>query len=354
MRIAFDARAWDRGPDSFCRVLRLLVDSALEIGWQVDLWVSDKLKPEFEDSRTEVFAAADARSQSRAEVLWSPQVDVFPADIPIVTTIHDVNPLLPDGRPVLQRWLRGRKFRKGVNEALKVSAQVATDSEHSRGMISDEFTVSAEKISVVPLFADSRIGSISDADLGVKLGELGIKGGYILFVGSLRRHKNWDGLMRAYALLPQALRNQHELVLAGPAHRDMDNAESLADALGIRDQVRVLGEVREDHMSALYSGASLFAFPSFMEGFGLPPLEAMSCGVPVVATDRTSVPEVLGDAASYIDPGNVDSISKGMQKVLEDTALKDMLIEKGLRRAKEFGPERTGRAMEATMVRIRE
>ena len=105
-------------------------------------------------------------------------------------------------------------------------------------------------------------------------------------------------------------------------------------------------------MSALYSGADVFVFPSFLEGFGLPPLEAMACGVPVVATNRTSVPEVLGDAPLYVDPSDHEAMSEAIQAVLEDSDLKSRLIESGLSKCAEFSPARTAAAMQEVLRQL--
>jgi glycosyltransferase involved in cell wall biosynthesis len=149
--------------------------------------------------------------------------------------------------------------------------------------------------------------------------------------------------------LPEQVRIEHNLVLAGPARRNAERAARLSAALGIEGQTVIAGEVSEEHMSALYSGADVFVFPSFLEGFGLPPLEAMACGVPVVATNRTSVPETLGDAPLYVDPADTEAMSEAMQTVLEDADLRSRLIEAGLIRCADFSPARTAAAMQGVL-----
>jgi glycosyltransferase involved in cell wall biosynthesis len=349
VRIAFDARAWEKPTHSFTRVLQLLFDAVVEIGWEVELWVSRSLRPEF--ARYERYARSvdEASRKTDARVLWSPQIDAYHAGVPVVSTVHDVNPLLPDGRPALARWQRARRFRSRVEQAFDESWRVVTDSEYSRRRISSEFPGHAGRVSVVPLYADRRLKRIDRAELGELVSRMGVSPGYILFVGSLRRHKNWEGLMRAYSRLPGTVRNEHNLVLAGPTRRNAERAERLAATLGIERQTVIPGVVPEEHMSALYSGADVFVFPSFLEGFGLPPLEAMACGVPVVATNRTSVPEVLGDAPLYIDPQDHKAMSEAIQTVLEDSSLKSRLIESGLRKCAEFSPARTASAMEKVL-----
>jgi len=350
MLIAFDARAWTHPPHSFARALRLLCGAARAMGWQVELWPAGELRAEYEPFTEWCAVNPAGPSATEAVVLWSPHSYVERCPVPVVSTIHDVNPLLPDGRPGLTRWLRSHRFRARVRETLERSRWVATDSEDARQRLASEFPGSAERLSVVPLYADPALCCRDNDERYRRLAEAGLAPGFILFVGSLRRHKNWAGLMRSYAMLPPHLRDAHHLVLAGPKHRAARTALDLAAALGIADRVHFTGETSEQLLAALYGGAMLFSFPSLMEGFGLPPLEAMANRVPVVATDRTSVPEVLGDAAVYVDPLDVGGLAAAMQDLLEDQAQRERLAGLGTQRVAEFGPERTGLAMQQLLA----
>lgn len=352
MKIAFDARAWEKPPHSFRRVLQILFGAARAMDWEVELWINRGLQPEFTKFNKLARLVREGLENTSAAVLWAPQLDTLPVPVPVVATIHDVNPLMPDGRRVAVRWWRGFRFRHRVRRRFRRAWRVAIDSEDARQRVSAEFPAYAHKLAVVPLYSDPGLRRIDDTERDSRLSSLGLSSGYILFVGSMRRHKNWNGLMRAYAALPLSARSEHALVLAGPIHRALDRAERLATFLGVRDQVHVLGEVAEKFMSALYSGAFMFVFPTFMEGFGLPPLEAMSCGVPVIASNVTSVPEVLGDAPMYIDPFDEAGITDAMGTLIEDEKLREQLIQSGLRRVAEFGPERTGAAMRALLADI--
>ena len=200
-------------------------------------------------------------------------------------------------------------------------------------------------MSVVPLFVDPEIEPLKGEEGSTILRSLELAAGFILFVGSMRRHKNWEGLIRAYASLPESLRRSHSLVFAGRAARSRDAAAELSVSLGLGDQVRILGVVNESELMALYGGAAILACPSFMEGFGFPPLEAMACGVPVVASDRTCIPEVLGDAAMYVDPSSVASMTDGLERVLCDVNRRESMIDAGLKQAATYNPARTAAAM---------
>lgn len=352
-RIAFDGGPWERPPHSMRRVLALLMDAASQAGWSCELWTRTALQPEYTDFANLVRQGPAAWRDSDADVFWCPGLPDKPSSRPVVCTIHDVNPLLPDGRPWPARLWRRIRFRTTINAALGRSMQVVTDTEFARHSIEEAFPSLHGRITVVPLHSDNRIRRVDAVDRDAALVKLGLKPGYLLFVGSLRRHKNWEGLVRAYAALSAPLRAAHPLVLAGPAHRAADEAGKLIRSLGVEDQVAVLGTVPDPIMPAIYSGADLFVFPSFMEGFGLPPLEAMSCGVPVVATNRTSVPEVLGDAALYADPADLPALASAMRRVLEDPALSTDLSRRGAARAASYSAARTAAAMRPVLQAAR-
>ena len=345
MNIAFDARAWEKPPHSLRRVLSLLVHTAQTMGWEFELWNTGPLRPEFAAFATHSRPWNEARRTTRAAALWSPDFPKLKLPLPVVITIHDVNPLLSDRRHALARMWRAFRFRRKAEGALAASRRVVTSSEDARGRLASEFPAHAAKLAVVPYFVDPVLRRPDRAARDAALARIGLQPGYILFFASLRRHKNWDGLMRAYARLPEAIRYEHPLVLAGSFRRVETEVKALAAELGITPQLRLPGSIPEASVAALYAGAFLFVFPSFMEGFGLPPLEAMACEVPVIATDQTSVPEILGDAPLYINPYELDTITATLARAAQDAALRAHLVEAGLRRVKQFTAQNTGAAM---------
>jgi len=352
MRIAFDARAWEHPPHSFSRVLRLLVLSAQHMGWEIELWTEGDLQPEHGPFQSRTLQGADARARTRARVLWAPHTDFLPSRLPSVATVHDINPLLPDPRGRAARWVRAVGFRSRTRKTFRRAWRVVTDSRDAHERITRAFPDHAGKLRIVSLFVDPDLRPPGRAALEDGMAALNLSPGYVLFLGGLRRHKNWDGLMRAYAGLPDGLRRAHPLVLAGKADRARGRALRLADRLGIRDRLVLPGIVPEPRIPALYAGARLFVFPSFLEGFGLPPLEAMALGVPVVATHRTSIPEVLGEAALYIDPADPEGITAAMERALSDPALRERLVRAGLERARHFGPAKTGEMMRQVLEEL--
>jgi glycosyltransferase involved in cell wall biosynthesis len=167
---------------------------------------------------------------------------------------------------------------------------------------------------------------------------------YILAVGPTYAHKNFERLLRAYAMLTEETRERHDLVIAGGLEPYLSILKSLAIELGIQDKVRFLGYLPQDDMPELYREASLFVFPSLYEGFGLPLLEAMASGCPVISSNTSSMPEVCGDAAKYVDPHDESDICRAIGEVLSDTGLRESLVEKGLQRCKSFTWESTAKS----------
>ncbi|MGD0765405.1 MAG: glycosyltransferase family 1 protein [Dehalococcoidia bacterium] len=165
---------------------------------------------------------------------------------------------------------------------------------------------------------------------------------YVLSVGSLEPGKNRATLLKAFAKLRQQ-GIEHKLVVTGQRAWKYQADFQLAEQLGLKGEVIFTGYVSSEDMPALYSAADLFVFPSLYEGFGLPVLEAMACGVPVVASNVSAVPEVAGDAALLIDPRDPDLLSDSMARVLKDDRLRATLRRRGLERAAQFSWEKAAR-----------
>jgi glycosyltransferase involved in cell wall biosynthesis len=166
----------------------------------------------------------------------------------------------------------------------------------------------------------------------------GIDGDYILSVGSIQPRKNLARLVRAYASLrgDDLADKLPKLVLVGKCAWLYDETLRALDETKVKDDVVLTGYVPEGDLPALYSGALCFVYPSYFEGFGLPPLEAMKCGAAVIVGNRTSLPEVVGDAGLAVDPFDIDAIAGAIRKLINDPALRRELSVKGLQRANEF------------------
>ncbi|HWT24412.1 MAG TPA: glycosyltransferase family 1 protein, partial [Solirubrobacteraceae bacterium] len=200
---------------------------------------------------------------------------------------------------------------------------------------------SADETAVaIPLAADPAFGAAAPGDAQVP-GRLGIARPYVLCTATLEPRKNLPRLIEAFAGLPPDLRDAHELVLAGA--RGWQEDETFAAVRRHADRVRTLGYVEESDLRALYRRAEVFAFPSLGEGFGLPVLEAMAAGTAVLTSDRSSLPEVGGDAARYADPLDVGAIRAGLEALLRDPHERARLAARGRERAAGFSWARTAR-----------
>ena len=213
---------------------------------------------------------------------------------------------------------------------------VITCSNHSKKDLVEILKLPQRKIRVIPLGLEERFCPVNVESVEKIKEKYNLKGKYILYVGNLRPHKNVQGLLEAYANLPPRLKQEHQLAIVGKRSYHYSVLLKLAERLKIGSKLLFTDFFEDTNLPALYSGASLFIFPSFYEGFGLPPLEAMACGVPVIASNVSSLPEVVGDAGILIDPKDIYGLTGAMEELLTDAELKTKMRERGLRRAKLF------------------
>jgi alpha-1,3-rhamnosyl/mannosyltransferase len=244
--------------------------------------------------------------------------------VPSVLTIHDLTWLVyPGYRRIVEPRLPLTRLY-----ARKASAVLA-DSENSRKDIEKLLGEGGGKTFVchgsvdAALFRRVEVGNILKA-------RYGLDGDYILYVGNANPHKNLDGLVGAYGALPAELRDKYRLALAGVGNYRPELPGCV-----------VIPAVPDADLPFLYSGAALFVFPSFYEGFGLPPLEAMACGCPVVSSGAPCMPEILGDACLYFDPFSRESITAAIAAALKAPGLRAGLAVKGRERMKLYAPDRT-------------
>jgi glycosyltransferase involved in cell wall biosynthesis len=262
---------------------------------------------------------------------------------PVVVSIHDLS---FEHLPQTFKWRSRKQLRITVRRTARQASQVIALSEHGRNDIVDTYHVSPERISVIPLSAGDQFRPIRNEDELQRVRQTyGINGEYMLSVGAIQPRKNLSRLVAAYARLRHARPEVKlpKLVLAGKCAWLYDETLRTIEELQLSDSIILTGYVPESDLPALYSGAICFIYPSYFEGFGLPPLEAMQCGVPVIVGDRTSLPEVVGDAAILVDPFDVDALAAAIESVLRDSDLRTELGVKGLGRAKLFNWRETAR-----------
>lgn len=258
-----------------------------------------------------------------------------------VVTIHD---LWLDRFPEYSKKLFGQKwsFYRTRRRAL-LAEHVITVSQHSAQDIQELFGVPENRISVIWNGVSKEYWpDKTDESRGVLSSRFGIQAPYILFVGGADPRKNHQTLFRAYAKADSLHKTYVLVVIGNPVHK-MGTIVGTSKTLGIRDRVISLQGLSVEEMRSLYSHADLFVFPSRYEGFGLPVLEAMACGAPVITSRKTSLQEIVDQAAVLVDPGDDEELRHAMITVLQDQELQDSMRVKGLERAKQFTWERAAR-----------
>jgi glycosyltransferase involved in cell wall biosynthesis len=262
---------------------------------------------------------------------------------PAVVSIHDLS---FEHLPQTFKWRSRKQLRITVRRSAREASQVIALSEHARKDIVDTYRLPPEKVTAIPLAAAAHFRPIrNEEELQRVRQTYGIEGEYILSVGAIQPRKNLSRLVAAYSRLRRATRegNLPKLVLVGKCAWLYQETLRTIKELQVSDSVILTGYVPEIDLTVLYSGALCFVYPSYFEGFGLPPLEAMKCGAPVIVGNRTSLPEVVGDAGILVDPFNADAIAEAMDRVISDSNLRADLSAKGLARAKLFDWRETAR-----------
>jgi glycosyltransferase involved in cell wall biosynthesis len=263
---------------------------------------------------------------------------------PYVVTVHDMSSLLFDQQRTLRKNFRRYQFRRGLLRAERVIAV----SHATREDIEELFRVPSERISVVynapdPAFLQD---SATPEQVQRVLERYQVDYPFLLYAGTIRPQKNIPRLIEAFAVVRGRLEDHPvyrdlRLIIIGDEISRYPAVRRAVIQTRVEAVVRFLGFVPLETLKVFYKTAAAFVFPSLYEGFGLPPLEAMACGTPVVTSNASSLPEVAGDAAVLVNPENVFDIAAGIREVLTNEALRAELIERGRRRAREFSWERT-------------
>lgn len=256
--------------------------------------------------------------------------------VPTVLTAYDVIPLVyPRYYTAAQRLI----FRFAHTLALKTARLTLAISEATKADLVRRFGARPDRIRVTPLAADPGFKPQAAAALEAARAAYHLPERYVLYFGSNKPHKNLVRLISAF-VSRQSPTAQVQLVIAGSWDERYPEARHAAAG---HDHIRFLGPIRDADLPALYGGALAFAFVSEYEGFGLPPLEAMACGTPVIASRASSLPEVIGEAGLLVDPHNVAEMAAALERVIADEALRLNLKQRSLERAAQFSWEKTAR-----------
>ena len=277
-----------------------------------------------------------ALARARVDLFHAPHYVVSPLTrCPYVVTIHDcIHLRFPEYLPNRMAYTYARTM---MRMAAKRARKVLTVSEASKQDILHYLKVPAEKVEVIYNALDERLAVAPSAeDIDRVRQRFLLTSPFVLYAGNIKPHKNVERLIEAFSLLRKGGREELRLVIIGDEISKYPGLRRLVHRLQLDRQVRFLGFVPDATLAALYGLASVFVFPSLYEGFGLPPLEAMAFGTPVVTSNVSSLPEVVGDAALLIDPSSPSEISAAIARVLDDDALRAELVRRGHERVKTF------------------
>jgi glycosyltransferase involved in cell wall biosynthesis len=315
--------------------------------------------PQLSDRFREVEAvSALARLGENVDQVWWEQVGIVTAGIrekidllhcpywsnpvwspwPTVVTVHDVIQfVLPE-----YAWRKISRLYFGmVSVAARRADAVITVSECSKRDIMKIIGLPAERIHVIGNAVDASFYPVRDAWLLANVRErYAIAPRFVLYFGGFDMRKNVPRIIEAYSQLPDNLRREYQLVIAGRyqhlGHPLYPDPRKTVQRLGLEGSVIFTGQIREQDKAPLYSAASVYMFPSLYEGFGMTVLEAMACGTPVLTSNVSALPEVVGDAGALVDPYSTEAISQTLAELLENQALRDELARRGLERARRF------------------
>ncbi len=269
----------------------------------------------------------------KADVYHHPQFDLpWRIKTPSVVTIHDLkyieHPEFLDKRS----RLKSIYIRKSLQHSLRASNQIIAVSQNTLNDLENRFNFDIEKATVI----HHGINSKPQLKPEQKNGTFETLSDFVLFVGTRRPHKNIEGLIRALSIWRTQYQLKLDLVIAGKAYSDYNKPENLAKELAVEPYVHFLDFVSDEKLPELYNSAKVLVLPSFYEGFGLTLLESMAHGTPVVASNVSSIPEVVGDAGLLVNPEDPEDIAGKIHQIITDTKLYQKLATAGLSRSKQF------------------
>jgi glycosyltransferase involved in cell wall biosynthesis len=258
---------------------------------------------------------------------------------PTVVTVHDLIPyILPE--TVGPGYLK--IFQREMPRILKEADHVITVSDHSKNDLKKIMDVPEKMITVIHEAPESTYKPIKREVAKARIqNRYGIKGRFILYIGGFSPRKNLRGLINAYHRIYKEMKTPCKLVILGKPSRDYPGLIKLVESFGLQDWVLFPGFIPMQDLPFFYNASDLFVYPSFYEGFGLPPIEALACGTPTVVSNVSSLPEVVGDAAIQVNPHDLLSLAAAMHRVLTEPELEQELRKKGLKRAENFSWTKT-------------
>ena len=253
---------------------------------------------------------------------------------PLVLTVHDLSWIrYPEMHPAD----RVRNMNKHFQRSMERASMIITDSQAIKHEIMDMFGVADARIKSIPLGVESLFRPLNEQETTPVLQQHGLSyQKYILAVGTLEPRKNLSAVLLAYMQLPANIRKHYPLVLVGMSGWHTSALEKQMAPLVAAGEIRQLGYLEREDLAVVIAGALTLVYPSIYEGFGLPPLEAMTCGVPVIASNVSSLPEVVGDSGLLVNPHDIDDIAKAMETMITAPDIRAASAQKALARSAEF------------------
>jgi len=296
------------------------------------------------------FSLPRAIARSNVDLVHATFVPPFRCSVPLIVTVHDVcvhtHPqLYPASIRVRLNYL--------VYKRLKKFAHIICPTQVSKELVIEHFGVREDRVSVIPEAVEPEFRPVHGDQLNAVLDKYGIRYPYFLFAGNLRvGNKNLVRLLEAYKLFQSQFGKEARLVLTGRRSWQSHVLDEAIDRLAIRESIVETGWLPPEHLPALYSGARALLFPSLCEGFGLPALESMACGTPVIASNLSCLPEVTGNAALLVDPYSVEAIAEGIGNLFQNNSLHAELRAQGFSWVQRFSWARTARETLAVYQRV--
>lgn len=268
---------------------------------------------------------------------------------PVVLTVHDLIPwLTPKFHSLFEKELF---YKFSVRNSCKIAKKIITVSSYTKQDLINVLKIKGDKIKVVYNGMNLDFKKPSSKEIADSHALLGIKGKYVVYVGGIDKRKNIEGLIKAFVVLKNKF-NDLKLVIIGRKINNFLSLEKMVRNLKIEKDVIFTGYVDDKIKYALIFGAKALVYPSFFEGFGFPVLEGMMCGVPVVTSNTSSIPEVAGNSAVLVNPHSYKIIAEGVDRILSNEKFAQSLIRKGLRRVKKFSLQNMGQATLDTYKKI--
>ena len=278
---------------------------------------------------------------NKCDLFWDPNGSgaISDFEMPKITTIHD---LVPIEKSEFFKKERADWIKRRFIESIKSSEKLITVSNFSKKKIQDRYGVSSDFVKVIPIRLANRLHfNLSKEDIEITLKKFDVSPQkYMVFVSQYYQSKNFERLIKAFAKFSHKKElgetTNLKLVFVGNLVYSRGEIEKFAEQYKTGNNIIFTHVVTNKELQILLSNALFFIHPSLYEGFGMPIIEAMACGIPVTCSNRSSLPEVAGDAALFFDPYNIDDIAKAIEKMATDSALRSQLSQKGLERAKLF------------------